>query len=437
MAKIVLRAGRVLDPAAGVDRRVDLFVAGNRIAALGRAPTGFKTATEIDATDQVICPGFVDLRARLREPGEEFKATMASELRAAVAGGFTTVVCAPDTDPPIDTPATVSLVRERAASHGLARVLPLGAMIRAGDGVRLSEMAALRAAGVAGMAPGRDGVDALVMRRAMEYAASFGMPVVVRPEEAALAAGGCMHEGELSTRLGLPGIPAEAESIAVQREVALARLTGARLHLGPLSARQSLAPLAAARAEKLPVTADVAAHQLVMTEQAVASFDANCHLRPPLRGKEDRDALCLALTEGVIDAICSDHQPHEIDAKSEPFARTEPGISSFETVLPLVLRLVREQTLDLSRAVELLTAGPARVLGIEAGTLASDAVADICVFDPLAHWQVEEGAWFSAGLNTPFRGTELIGRVTQVLVDGRRVYRRDGRAGRHLSRARR
>ncbi len=435
MARLVIRGGRIIDPRNNLDRRTDLFVAGGVVAAVGREPSGFKAATEIDVRGQIVCPGFVDLRAKLREPGAEFKATMATELRAAVAGGFTTVVCAPDTDPPIDTPATVSLVRERAAAQGLARVLPLGSMIRVAEGAPLSEAAALRVAGVVGMAPYQSGIDTLAMRRAMEYAASFGLPSVVRPEDAALAADGCMHEGELSTRLGLPGIPAEAEAIAVQRDVALARLTGGRLHLGPLSARQSLAVLAAARDEALPVTADVAAHQLVMTEQAVAGFDANCHLRPPLRTAADRAALRRAAAEGVIDAVCSDHQPHEVDAKSEPFARTESGISSVETVLPLMMQLVADGALDLPRVVALLTTGPADALGIDAGALTPGAAADVCVFDPALVWRVEARTWHSAGLNTPFWGTQMTGRVTHTLVSGRRVYRLQGTGGRFSPRA--
>lgn len=429
MTRIAIRGGRLLDPASGRDEICDLYLDRGKVAAIGRAPKGFKPETLIDATGQVVCPGFIDLRARLREPGAEFKATMATELRAAVAGGFTALVCPPDTDPPVDTPATVSLVRERASALGLASVYPLGALTQGLRGKALSEAAALKTAGVVALGNAEQPVSSLVMRQAMEYATTFELPVFGRPEDAELAADGCVHEGALGVRLGLLGIPAAAELIAIERDLALAELTSCKLHFHCLSTAVGVAAVAAAQRRGVPVSADVSAHQLVLTDQAIADFDANYHLRPPLRTEQDRRALVRGVKEGVIAAICSDHQPHEQDAKAEPFARTEPGTSNLQVVLPLLLTLLDAQALGLKKMIQALTCGPARLIGLPVDGLGEGSIADLCVFDPELRWTIDDASWFSAGRNTPFWGAECKGRVTSTLIGGRLVYRlRNGRA---------
>jgi len=331
--------GRVIDPVNGVDRVADLFVVKGRIAALGNAPEGFVADRSIDASGQLVCPGLVDLRARLREPGQETKATIASETRAAAAGGITTLVSPPDTDPVVDNPAVVDLIRHRAAQAGFARVLSLGALTQGLTGKTLAEMYALKTAGCIGVSNGDRAVsNTEVMRRAMEYAATQSLPVFLRAEDPWLAEGGCAHEGAVSVRLGLPGIPEAAETIAVARDLQLIEQTGVHAHFCGLSSVRAVKMIARARFDGLPVTVDVSAHQLFLTEMDIGYFDSQCHVRPPLRTQRDRDGLRQALADGTISAVCSDHQPHDVDAKLAPFPASEPGISGLETLLPLTLR---------------------------------------------------------------------------------------------------
>lgn len=425
MSRIRIAGGRVIDPARQRDEVTDLYVADGCIAAIGAAPDGFRPATEIDARGQLVCPGLIDLCARTREPGNEPKGTIASETAAAAASGITTLVCPPDTDPVIDTPAVIELIRQRNELAGKTRVLPIGALTQHLDGKTLSEMAALKAAGAVGISnANRPLANTLVVMRALDYAATFDLTVYLRPEDAALRDNGLMHEGAVSTRLGLPGIPDAAETVAVARDLALIERTGIRAHFCQLSSARSVRMIARAQYDGLPVSADVAAHQLFLTEMDLMGFNSNCHVHPPLRTQRDRDALREAVASGVVSVICSDHQPHEPDAKLAPLGETEPGIAGLETLLPLTLRLVDEGALDLPTAIARLTAGPAGVLRRETGTLAPGAAADICVIDPDAHWTLSPQTLRGRGHNTPFLGWEFRGQVTHTLLNGRIVYQR-------------
>jgi len=422
-----ISGGRVIDPAQGVDSVTDLFVAEGRIIALGTAPDGFAPDRVLDVPGQVVCPGLIDLSASLREPGQEHKASIASEAAAAAASGITTLCCPPDTDPVIDTPAVVDLVSHRASAVGLTRVHPLGALTQGLGGERLTEMAALKAAGCAGVTnllhPIR---DTQLLRHAMAYAATFDLTVFLHPDEPWLRATGCIHEGEVSARLGLTGIPEVAETIAVARDLALIEHTGVRAHFCRLSTAAAVRLVAAAQATGLPVTADTCAHQLHLTELDASDFDSLCHVLPPLRTQRDRDALRSAVADSVLGVICSDHQPHEAEAKLAPLPETEPGISALETLLPLTLRLVDDGVLDLPSALARLTAGPAAVLGSAAGTLVPGQLADICIFDPDRPWQLDPATLRSRGRNTPFAGWEFAQRVTHTLLGGQLVFALDG-----------
>ncbi len=370
-----------------------------------------------------MCPGLVDLSARLREPGQEHKATIASETRAAASAGITSLCCPPDTDPVVDTPAVAELIRQRAEAAGYARVYPLGALTQALDGTRLSEMAALKAAHCVGVSNALTPLaNTQVLRRAMEYAATFDLTVFLHAEDPWLRNDGCAHEGMVSTRLGLPGIPEAAETVAVARDLALIEHTGARAHFCRLSTGKALRMVARAQYDGLPVTADVSAHHLFLTEMDIGDFNSQCHILPPLRTLRDRDALRAGITGTTLAAICSDHQPHEPDAKLAPFSETASGISSLETLLPLTLRLVDEQLLTLSDALARLTCQPARILGIDGGTLGPGKPADVCIFDPDAYRFFSEKDMVSRGRNTPFSGWELRGRVTHTLMGGEIVY---------------
>lgn len=420
---IHIRRGRVVDPAAELDEQVDLFVAEGKVAGLAQAPEGFLADLVIDATGLIVCPGLVDLSARLREPGQEHKATIASESRAAVRGGITTLCCPPDTDPVVDTPAVVELIRSRAEQEGMARVVSLGAMTQGLDGSQLSEMGALRRAGCVAVSNGwRPITDTHVMRRAMEYAATHGLTVFLSPRDPWLSQRGCIHEGVVSVRLGLPGIPESAETTVLARDLMLVEETGVRAHVCQLSTARGVDLVRAARARGLPITADVSAHHLHLCEMDVLGFDPQCHVMPPLRSAKDRDGLRSGIADGALSAICSDHQPHEPEAKCAPFCATAPGVSGLETLLALTVRLVDEGLLSLSEALSRVTCLPAQVLGIPAGSLLPGRAADICIFDPQAHWQVSVDQLASAGHNNPFDGWELSACVTHTLVGGRLVH---------------
>jgi dihydroorotase len=415
--------GRVIDPANGVDRVTDLHIAQGKVLALGEAPGDFQPSLTIDASNQVVCPGLIDLCTHLREPGREHKATIASETAAAARGGITTLCCPPDTRPVIDTPAVAGQIRHKARKAGFCRLLPIGALTQGLEGERLSEMAALKAAGCIAVSNNYIPLaNTLVQRRAMEYAATFDLLTIIRPEDPHLANNGCAHEGRVADRLGLLGIPEAAETVAVARDLALADTTSAVIHFHALSSASAARTLAWAKREGRRVSADVAIHQLHLTEQDLDGFDAQLHVRPPLRTDSDREGLRRAVASGVIQAICSDHQPHEADAKSAPFPDTEPGLSGLETLLSLTLKLVEQNVLDLSSAIARLTCGPADILGLPLGRLNPGTSADICIFDPQRNWRVDPQQLLSTGKNTAFSGWEMPGQVTHTLLKGRLVY---------------
>jgi dihydroorotase len=421
--RIRISGGRVIDPASNVDRIQDVFVAAGRIAALGQAPDGFTADMEIDARDRIVCPGLIDLCARLREPGQEYKSTIASESLAAASGGVTTLCCPPDTNPVIDTPAVTEFIRLRAEAAGKARIVTLAALTQGLGGEQLSEMAALKKAGCVGVSNAMQPLlNSLVQRRALEYAATYNLTVFLYANDHWLANNGCTHEGRVATRLGLPGIPEAAETAAVARDLALVEQTGVRAHFCRLTTGRAVQMVARAQFDGAPVTADAAAPYLYLSEVDISDFDSQCHLLPPLRTVEDRQRLRDALQQGTLSAMCSDHQPHEPDAKLGPFPATEPGISGLDSLLPLGLQLVDEQAIELSKLIHRLTAGPAKILGLPYGTLALGATADICIFHPELAWQLDTGTMQSRGHNTPFMGREFKGRVTHTLLAGNPVY---------------
>jgi len=420
-----IKGGRIIDPANGIDQVADLFIDEDGfVAAIGNAPADFKENEVIDASNQVVCPGLVDLRARVREPGLEYKATIESETEAAVSAGITTLVMPPDSDPVIDTPAMAQMIQQRAWRFESAFIHPLGALTKNLAGELLTDMEALDEAGCVGFTNALSPVkDTLVMRRAMEYAASFDFTVFLHAQDPWLQEHGCAHEGEVSTRLGLPGIPEAAETVGVARDLALIEQTGVRAHFCQLSSARAIDMIAEAQQRGLPVTADVTAHHLHLTEHDIGFFDSQCHVIPPLRSQRDRDALRKALVDKVVIGICSDHQPQEADAKLAPFIQSEPGISGLETLLPLTIKLVNEGVLTLPDAIATLTSNPAEIIGVDTGHLGIGATADICIFDPNASWQLSADRIVSNGKNTPFLGWEMPARVNYTLVGGDIVYR--------------
>lgn len=425
--KIHIRNGRVIDPASGFDRAADVFVADGRILGIGDAPpSGFAADATIDASHCIVCPGLVDLSARLREPGLEYRATLESEMAAAAAGGVTSLACPPDTDPPLDEPGLVEMLRHRARLPEFANVHPVGALTVGLAGQRLTEMAELAEAGcVAFGQASRAVLDTQVLMRAMQYAATFGFSVWLQPQEPHLAKGGVAHDGEVAARLGLTGIPVVAETIAVATLLHLARETGVRLHLRRISSAAALDMIRAARAAGIGVTCDVTVNHLHLSEADIGWFDPHCRLDPPLRATTDRDALRAGLADGSIDALCSDHTPVDDDAKQTPFAEAEAGATGLELLLPLTLEWATEMKLPLVTALARVTSDPARIMGAATGgmgTLARGAAADICVFDPEGRYRVSRETLKSQGKNTPFLGRELKGRVRCTLIEGHLAY---------------
>lgn len=421
--KLHIANGRLIDPKNDLDRNADLFIAAGKVVAVGTAPEGFSADRTINAKGMVVCPGLIDLSARLREPGYEYMATLESEMAAAMAGGVTTLVCPPDTDPPLDEPGLVEMLKFRARSINQARVYPLGALTQKLEGQRITEMAELRDAGcIAFSQADAPLVDTQVLWRAMQYAATFGFTVWLRPQEAHLARGGVAHDGEVASRLGLAGIPASAETIAVATILTLVRDTGASVHFCRLSSRGGVELLRQAKKEGLPVTADISIHHAHLCDMDIGYFDANCHLIPPLRSQRDRDALRQALADGTVDAMCSDHAPVDDDAKLLPFAEAEPGTTGLELLLPLTLKWANESGLSISAALSRLTVEPARILGINGGQLSVGQPADVTIFDPDKYWKVEPRALMSQGKNTPFIGVELQGKAVATIVDGQIVF---------------
>jgi dihydroorotase len=421
--KIHIKGGRLVDPKNGVDAKKDVYIAAGRIVAIGESPSGWSANRVIEAAGLVVIPGLVDLAARLREPGFEYLATLESEMDAAVAGGVTSLACPPDTDPPLDEPGLVEMLKFRAKNLNRAHVYPVGALTQGLKGERLTEMAELVDAGcVAFSQADAPFADTQVFYHALQYAATFGFPVWLRPQDPPLARHGVAHSGQVATRFGLPGIPVCAETVALATIFILARETGARVHLARLSSAEGVEMVRQARRQGLPVTCDISIHHAHLTEMDIGYFDSNSRLDPPLRGSRDRDALRAALADGTADALCSDHTPVDDDVKQLPFAEAEAGATGLELLLPLTLKWAEESKAKLAAAIARITSDPARVLGIDAGHLTPGHAADICVFDPEQHWKVEPAALKSQGKNTPFIGVELRGRVRHTLVDGQIVY---------------
>ncbi len=421
--KIHIKNGRLIDPKNNIDAKLDLFIAAGKIVAIGKNPTDFVANQTIDAKDLIVCPGLVDLSARLREPGDEYKASLVSELQAAVAGGVTSLACQPDTDPVLDEPGLVEMLKHRAKQLHLAHVYPLGALTRQLAGKVLSEMGELREAGCVGFSQANTAIsDTQVLWRAMEYAATFGHTLFLHAEEPFLAKDGVAHDGEVASRLGLKGIPSVAEVLALASILRIAQETGAKVHISRLSTAEGVAMIRTAKQHGLNISCDVSANHLHLTEHDIAYFDANCHLKPPLRTQRDKEALSAGLKDGTIDAICSDHTPVDDDAKLAPFAEAEIGSTGLELLLTLTLKWASEQKVDLVRALAHVTQTSAKILGINAGDLSVNSDADICIFDPKEYWKVGASTLKSQGKNTPFTGLELAGKVRTTLVHGQIVY---------------
>jgi len=420
---IHIKGGRLIDPKNRIDAKQDVFVSAGKIAGLGKAPSGFRAERVIAADSLVVCPGLIDLSARLREPGFEYKATLESEMQAAVAGGVTSLACPPDTDPPLDEPGLVEMLKHRAKSLNLAHVYPVGALTWKLGGERLTEMVVLRDAGCVAFSHADTPIpDTQILWRALQYAGTFGIAVWLRPQDGYLARGGVAHDGEVATRLGLQGIPAFAETIALATILELVRTTRTRVHLCRLSSAEGVAMVRAAKGEGLPVTCDVGVHHAHLSEVDLGYFDSHCHVVPPLRSLRDRDALRAALADGTIDALCSDHAPVDEDAKQLPFAESEPGATGLELLLPLTLKWAKEMRIALPEALARVTSKPAAILGVPAGDLAVGRDADLCVLDADAHVRITPEFLKSQGKNTPFMGYELPGRVCYTLVGGQVVY---------------
>ena len=427
--KLLIRNGRLVDPASGRDELGDLAIAAGRIVSLGKVNPDFRPTRTIDASGLVVAPGLVDLAARLREPGHEHEGMLESEMAAAVAGGVTSLVCPPDTDPPLDEPGLVEMLKFRARNLNQSHLYPLGALTRGLAGEVLTEMAELTEAGCVGFSQADVALaDTLVLQRALQYASTFGYTVWLRPQDAYLGKG-VAASGALATRLGLSGVPVIAETIALHTIFELMRVTGARVHLCRLSSAAGIALVRVAKAEGLPVTCDVSVNQLHLTDMDIGYFNAAMRLTPPLRQQRDRDAIRAALADGTVDALVSDHTPVDEDMKNLPFAEAEPGATGLELLLSLALKWGDEQGCGLVRTLAAVTSEPVRALGEALGSLSSSAgrlieggVADVCVFDAKARWTVQPAALKSQGKHSPFAGYELPGRVKYTLVAGHVAY---------------
>jgi len=431
--KILIRNGRLIDPASGRDEPGDVAIAAGRILTLGRVPADFQPNRVIDATGCIVAPGLVDLAARLREPGHEHEGMLESELNAAAAGGVTSLVCQPDTDPTLDEPGLVEMLKFRARKLSLCRLFPLGALTRGLAGEVLTEMAELTEAGCVGFSQAEVPIlDTLALQRALQYAATFGYTVWLRPQDGWLGKG-VAASGAVATRLGLSGVPVAAETIAMLTIIELVRSTGARVHLCRLSSAAGVALLRAAKAEGLPLTADVSINSLHLTDVDIGFFNPAMRLTPPLRQGADRAALRAALADGTIDALVSDHTPVDADAKNLPFGEAEPGATGLELLLSLALKWGSDSGLSLATTLARVTSDPVRVLGESLGSLSSSAgqlvaggVADLCIFDPDTTWRVTPQDLASQGKHTPFAfeatGFALPGRVRATLVAGTVAY---------------
>lgn len=429
--KILIENGRVLDPATGLDKVCSLALAAGRIIAIDRQPRDFAPQRTIDASGCWVLPGLVDLSARLREPGYEHERMLESEMAAAVAGGVTSLVCPPDTDPVLDEPGLVQMLKFRAEKLHQARLFPLGALTRGLAGEVLTEMAELTEAGCVGFGQAEVPLASTrTLQRALQYAATYGYTVWLRPQEMHLGQG-VAASGALATRMGLPGVPVAAETIALHTIFELLKSTPARVHLCRLSSSAGVQLVRQAKAEGLPVSCDVSINSLLLTENDIGYFDSRARLMPPLRQQRDRGALCAGLRDGTIDALVSDHNPVDADAKDLPFAQAEPGATGLELLLSVACKWAQEQDVPLARALAVVTSEPARILGSALGTLEASVgrlveggVGDVCIVDPAAAWTVQPQALHSQGKHTPFSGYELPACVRATLVGGQLAFER-------------
>lgn len=423
--RLVISNGRVIDPTQNLDQVTNLYIARGRIAGIGdQAPEGFTADKEIDATGKWILPGLIDLQARLGEPGSQYAGSIATETKAAVAGGITSICCPPDTSPVNDSQAVTELLQRRARQAATAFVMPIGALTQELKGERLSGIFSLKQAGCVALSQANNPVqNSLTLKNALEYTASHDMVVMLRSENKQLRNDGVAHSGPVSTRLGLPEIPPSAETTALARDLILVEEAGIRAHFSQISCARSVEMIAEAKKRGLRVTCDVAIHQLHLTEMDVLGFNSLFHVSPPLRSMQDQQALLIGLKTGVIDAIVSDHTPLDKDDKLVPFGESAPGISGLETLLPLVLKLVQDFDVDLMTAIRSVTQNPAKVLGIKTGSLEESRSADLSIIDPEGYWTLNPEEMISEGKNTPFKGWEFIGKVEQTYFQGRPVYR--------------
>ncbi len=424
--KIHIKNGRIIDPKNNLDTVQDLFVAAGRIAGIGKAPNGFTANQTINATGLIVAPGFVDLSARLREPGDEYKATLNSELMAAVAGGITSLSCPPDTDPILDEPGLIEMLKYRAKQLKLTHVYPLAALTQKLEGKAITEMYELTEAGCVGFTQANFPIlNTQVLWRAFEYASTFGYTLFLRPEEHFLSINGVAHDGEIATRLGLKGIPSAAETLAIDTILRIASETKTKVHLCRLSTAEGVELVRTAKKKGIQITADVSAQHLHFTEHDISYFNTHSHLKPPLRSLRDKDALCNGVKDGSIDAICSDHTPVDDDAKLLPFATSEAGASALELLLPSSLKWAEVNNASLSDAIAKITIEPAKILGIHAGDLSMNSQADITIIDPQQAWEVAPNNLKSQGNNTPFLGLEMQGKVRHTLIEGQITYQSD------------
>lgn len=423
--KLHIAHGHLIDPANQLDGQHDFFISGGHIIAIGTQPQGFVADQTIDATNHLICPGLIDLSVRLGETSQQHSATIASETKAALKGGITRLCIPPDSDPIIDSPATVDLIEDQVAKAGHAHVYMLGALTQRLEGELLSEMLALKQAGCVGISNGLKPIqNTLVLRRAMEYAATLDLTLFINAADPWLQSQGCVHEGIVSSRLGLGGIPEAAETIAIARDISLIEQTGVRAHFYCLSSGKAATMIKEAQDRGLPITADTSPHHLHLTEHDIGNYDSQSHIIPPLRSTRDREQLQQAIREGTISAISSHHQPLDNDAKLGPFAETKPGISGLESLLPLTLKLVDNGEMTLSQAIASLTNHPASILGIDAGHLSVGGQADLCIIETQTQINCQPEAFISAGKNSPFEGWQFNYDIAYTLLNGNIVYQK-------------
>ena len=423
MSKIQIDNARILDPANNRDENGSIFIKNERILSISTLPKNFSPDIRIDANGKWVCPGIIDLSARFSNPGQEIKNTLAREAAAAASSGVTTVCFPPDVSPIIDTPAVVELFLKTAAESGVVRVFPIGALTRGLEGNRLAEMHTLKSAGcIAVSNASRAVANYEILRRSLEYAASTDLTVFIHAEDHFLRNKGVVNEGPISTRLGLSPIPETAETVAVSAILLLIEQTGARAHFCRLSTARAVDMIDQAKKSGLAITADVDICHLYLTENDVDGYNSNCHLIPPLRNMEDKEALIQGLVEGTIDAVCSDHQLLDVDSKTAPFSLTKPGASTIELLLPLMLDLVTRQRLSPSQAIEKITANPGDILRLPYGRLKKGEIADIIIIDPEKTWTVVATQLLSSGKDTPFDGWELQGKVSHTILNGELIY---------------